>query len=72
MHGGNCVVPWKGAVRMPERICADCYCCLSWDRETWSCNKGVLSVHGERCYGLNPIPEPEPCEAETRPMFEEV
>ena len=24
------------------------------------------------CLGYAPIPEPEPCEAETRPMFEEV
>jgi hypothetical protein len=57
---------------MPERICADCYCCLSWDRETWSCNKGVLSVPGEHCYGHSPIPEPEPCELEQGILFVEV
>ena len=63
---------WKGAVRMSERICSDCYCCLSWDRITGTCAKGILSVPWAHCYGLNPIQEPEPCEAETRPMFEEV
>ena len=68
MHGGNCVVPWKGAVRMPDRLCADCYCCLNWDK---GCAKGILAVHGERCYGVNPIPEPEPCEAETMVLFGE-
>ena len=59
---------------MSERICADCYGCLSWDRITGTCAKGILSIGGtgtSHCYGLNPIPEPEPCEAETRPMFEE-
>lgn len=62
-------MPWKGAMRMSERICADCYCCISWKD---GCAKGILAVHGERCYWCNPIPEPEPCEAETRPMFGEV
>ncbi len=51
------------------RLCADCYGCLSWaDR----CAKGILSVPGGRCYGLNPIPEPEPCELEQGILFVEV
>ena len=53
---------------MSERICADCYGCLSWDNRG---AKGILSVPGGRCYGLNPIPEPEPCEAETMVLFGE-
>ena len=43
-----------------------CYTCLKWG----DCTRKP-EVFGD-CYGYDPIPEPEPCEAETRPMFEEV
>ena len=52
------------------RICAQCYACLKWGGA--SCDGGILRVIAGNCPGHDPIPEPEPCEAETRPMFEEV